>query len=163
MAMYQEIDANLIERAKDGYFDVIMHGCNCFCTMGSGIAVPMKNTFEVDKYDLELPHFKGDMNKLGQIDYQFNEDYGLYVVNGYTQYDYNRKKDPEAVMLDDEALILCLKKLNHTFKSKKKHTHIGLPLIGCGRAGGSWNIVQQYFQQYLKDVKVTVVHYNEKL
>lgn len=43
--MYKEIKGDLIKLALEGEFDVIAHGCNCFCTMGAGIAVAMKNTF----------------------------------------------------------------------------------------------------------------------
>jgi len=32
------IKGDLIELIKKGYFDVVIHGCNCFCTMGSGFA-----------------------------------------------------------------------------------------------------------------------------
>jgi hypothetical protein len=35
--------------------------------------------------------------------------------------------------LDYEALALCLRKINHTFKGK----HVGLPQIGCGIAEAS--------------------------
>jgi O-acetyl-ADP-ribose deacetylase (regulator of RNase III) len=85
--MYQEIYGDLIELAKQGKFDVIAHGCNCFCTMGAGIAVPMKLAFGCDKFDLELTkelrydedsgeeyevatNNKGNINKLGCIDYE---------------------------------------------------------------------------------------------
>lgn len=32
------ITGNLIKLAINGDFDVIIHGCNCFCKMGAGIA-----------------------------------------------------------------------------------------------------------------------------
>lgn len=149
------IKGDLIKLALAKEFDVIVHGCNCFNTMGSGIAVPMKNTFGVDKYELEDPKYKGDYNKLGQIDYQKHPIHEVIVVNAYTQYDYNRQKDPEAVMLNYQALILCFQKLNHIFKGKK----IGLPLIGCGRAGGDWTRVAYLMNTYLTDVDVTVVEF----
>ena len=30
------IQGNLIHSAQAGEFDLIVHGCNCFCTMGAG-------------------------------------------------------------------------------------------------------------------------------
>jgi len=30
------IKHNLIHLAHNGEFDLIVHGCNCFCTMGAG-------------------------------------------------------------------------------------------------------------------------------
>ena len=64
---YREIDGNLIELALAGSFDVIAHGTNCFCLQGAGIAKQMSNVFDTnnpDKYPLELPIFKGNINKL---------------------------------------------------------------------------------------------------
>ena len=29
---YQEIEGDLIKLAQEGKFDVIAHGCNCFCS-----------------------------------------------------------------------------------------------------------------------------------
>ena len=36
---------DLIDMALEGHFDVIVHGCNCFCAMGAGIAKQIKETF----------------------------------------------------------------------------------------------------------------------
>lgn len=151
---YKEIEGDLIEFAKPPHrmFDVIAHGCNCFCTQMSGLAPQMVKAFGTDKYLLEKLYHRGDMNKLGNIDYQKFED--LYVVNCYTQYSYDVATKP----LDYAALELCLKKINFTFKEK----HIGLPLIGCHLAGGDWNIVKKIIQKELKDMQVTIVHYKPK-
>lgn len=154
MGSFKEIEGDIFTMAKEGVFDIIAHGCNCFCTMGSGIAVPMKDEFGVDTYPMEGDEHKGNYNKLGQIEARLDSRLQMYVVNCYTQYDYNRKADPEAVHLDYEALAMCLKKLNHYYKG----LHIGLPLIGCGRAGGNWSRVKSLFQNYLTDMNVTVVH-----
>lgn len=152
---YAEFEGDLFALARDGWFDVITHGCNCFCTMGSGIAVPMKNTYGVDKYPMESHRYKGDINKLGTIDFKFHEDHRLFVVNSYTQFDYNRNKDPEAVHVNYEAVGMCMAKINHTFKGKR----VGIPMIGAGRAGGDWEKVKSMIQKYLTDVDVTVIKY----
>ena len=47
--------------------------------------------------------------------------------------------------------------MNHEFKGK----HIGLPQIGCGIAGGDWDVVKLLIKQELKDCDVTVVIYNK--
>ena len=150
MITHTEIQGDLIQLALEGQFDVIAHGCNCFCTMKSGIAPQMANTFGCDKYDLEYYTQKGNINKLGQIEHrnfyvnngkiQSNfeyEDINLIVVNAYTQFMYGTNhKYGVSKPLDYEALTLCLRKMNTIFKGK----HIGLPLIGCGLAGGIWDI-----------------------
>ena len=83
--MYQEIEGDLIKLAKQGTFDVITHGCNCFCTMGAGIAPQMADAFGCDEFEMEIESYtdydeegewevktdhKGNINKLGTIDYQ---------------------------------------------------------------------------------------------
>ena len=46
------IKGDLIALANQGHFEVITHGCNCFCTMGAGIAVPMKQNFKCDQFPM---------------------------------------------------------------------------------------------------------------
>lgn len=158
--MYKEVDGDLIKLALEGEFDVIAHGCNCFCTMGAGIAPKMAKTFKCNTYPMEHNQFRGDINKLGTIDYKFFQDFesitgfGVEVVNAYTQYGFG-KNHPIGYSnpIDYEALTLCMRKMNHIFKGQ----HIGLPQIGCGLAGGDWNIVKTIIQTELIDCNVTIV------
>jgi len=173
------VQGNLIDLANQGHFDVITHGCNCFCTMGAGIAVDMRIHFDCDKFPMEAPQYKGDMNKLGTIDYQIKvlvlhkpikvgnlnllaPDFGgfpLAVVNSYTQYHYgSNHPDGKRKPVDYDAITLCMRKINHIFKGKS----FGLPKIGCGLARGDWNTVQQIIRQELIDMDVTVVEFNTK-
>lgn len=154
---YKEIKGDLIALAKQGEFDVIAHGCNCFCTMGAGIAPQMAKAFGCDRYPLEHIHYRGEVNKLGQIQwgtYIDNEkENEVKVVNAYTQFHYGGH-----MPLDYEALRLCLRKINYIFN----HNHIGLPQIGCGLAGGNWDIVSGMIQQELKNCQqVTIVIYDK--
>jgi O-acetyl-ADP-ribose deacetylase (regulator of RNase III) len=170
------IEGNLITLAKQGHFDVITHGCNCFCTMGAGIAVDMRLNFDCDKFPMEAPEYRGDMNKLGTIDYQVKNlvldkpikvgnlnllapDFGgfpLVVINSYTQYRYG-SNHPDGMRnpVDYDAITLCMKKINHIFKGKS----LGLPKIGCGLAGGEWNVVRQIIEREIFDMDVTVIDF----
>lgn len=170
---YNEIEGDLIDLAKQGKFDVITHGCNCFNNMGAGIAPLMANAFGCDKFNLEKKEHYGDVNKLGQIDYEtfvllptgervtkWNVDtlppssVMITVVNSYSQYNYGRNHlNGVAKPLDYEALTLCLRKINKKFMGQR----IGLPKIGAGLAGGDWNIIKQIIQTELKDCQTTVV------
>lgn len=157
---YKEVYGDLIALAKQGEFDVIAHGCNCFCTMGAGIAPQMASAFGCDTYNLELPNRRGDINKLGQIEYNVVPAAGtpLYVVNAYTQYGFGRNHlEGTDVPLDYNALTLCMKKINHNFKGLR----VGLPQIGCGLAGGKWELVKEIIQRELKNCEVTVVIYKK--
>jgi O-acetyl-ADP-ribose deacetylase (regulator of RNase III) len=163
---YTEVIGDLILLVKNSSFDVISHGCNCFCQMGAGIAPHMAKEFGCDKFPLEDKKYKGDINKLGQIDYGIGwlrGDKGIYgsviVVNAYTQYRYG-KNHPDGVKkpVDYDAITLCMRKINHQFNGKR----IGLPKIGCGLAGGDWNIVSNIIKKELKDCDVTIVILPEK-
>src|SRR5687768_8156456 len=148
---WKEIEGNLVTLAKQGKFDVVVHGCNCFCTMGAGIAPHMARAFGCDTFPMEHESFKGDINKLGTIDYMPWEteddklgEASLSVVNAYTQFRYGKNhKDGVSSPVDYEAIALCMRKINYVFKGK----HVGLPLIGCGLAGGDWGIVSQIIQE----------------
>lgn len=149
-----EIEGNLITLAQAGEFDVICHGANCFCTMKRGLAPQMASAFDCANYPMEAPKYRGDINKLGTIDYKavpITENRSIYVINAYTQYHWDTATKP----LDYEALRLCLKKINHIFQGLR----IGLPEIGCHLAGGDWNIVKGMIEQELKDMEITVVHF----
>lgn len=156
----RERDGDLIKLAKECHFDVITHGCNCFCTMGAGIAVPMKVNFGCDKFPMEDPKYRGDINKLGTIDFQYHykEDHSLAVVNSYTQYHYGRNHlDGVDKPVDYEAIRLCMRKINHIFKGKT----IGVPKIGAGLAGGHWPWIKEIIEEELKDMDVWIVNYKQ--
>jgi len=154
--IYKEIKGNLITLAKEGYFDVIAHGCNCFCTMGAGIAPQMANAFNCDLFPLENAEYSGDKGKLGKIDYKTLDINGkdLTVVNAYTQYGFGGKP------FDYDAFKSIVAKMNSEFKGK----HIGLPKIGAGLAGGHWPTIKQMINDGFTDCNVTVVQFsNQKL
>lgn len=152
-----EIKGDLIELAKEGQFDVIAHGCNCFNAQKSGIAKQMAAEFHTDdpaKYKFESKSMFGDIRKLGNI--ESNVVYvgegnmkKLSVVNCYTQFTFSRNE----VVADYEAIALCMKKLANLFAGKA----IGLPKIGCGLGGGDWRIVSNIIERELSNCDVTIV------
>lgn len=147
---YKEIEGDIITEALSGNYDVVAHGCNCQCVMSAGLAPQMVRAFGTDKFFLENLKYKGNINKLGQIDFETFKiaeeqiqprDYigqitDLHVVNCYTQFNYGKNyKDGDSVPADYEAIVLCMRKINKIFTGK----HILLPLIGCGLAGAIWD------------------------
>ncbi len=172
--MLKYVDGNLITLALEGKFDVIAHGCNCFCRMGAGIAPQMAKAFGCDKFDLEAKHLSGDMNKLGQIDYrevfiyennlvfhypEYSRDdsyNSLFVINAYTQYRHlNRGDSSNKAPIDYEALTLCMRKI----KDKFSGVRIGLPKIGAGLAGGNWELISGIIDKELQGEDVTIVNF----
>ena len=170
--MINYVDGDLIKLAKEGIFDVIVHGCNCLSTMGAGIAPQMAAAFGCDKFEMEM--WGPSIDKLGNIDCKtflleknntFTIDLGegntekgteLVVVNAYTQYSYGRNhSDGVAQPFDYEAFTICMRKLNRVFRGN----HIGMGKIGSGLAGGDWNRIENIISTELIDCEVTIVNY----
>jgi O-acetyl-ADP-ribose deacetylase (regulator of RNase III) len=57
--------------------------------------------------------------------------------------------------LDYSALRLALKAMKNKFSGKT----FGLPMIGSGLAGGSWDIIETIIQEELNGEDVTIVKY----
>jgi O-acetyl-ADP-ribose deacetylase (regulator of RNase III) len=122
---------NLLDLAEAGEFDIVVQGCNCFNTMGGGIAREIRERYpEVAAADAET--IKGDYTKLGnwteEAVLRQNGAGAFLVVNAYTQYNMSQGTD----VFEYVAFELILQKLLHFCGDKR----IGLPYIGMGLAGG---------------------------
>jgi len=149
LSMIKYIDGDLVRDADQ--YDVIAHCCNCFCTMGAGIAPQIKHKFP-EAYAADCTTTAGDQNKLGTITY--TENTTPIVVNLYGQYDYKGRQFGK-MDLDYAALRSALAAMKDKFTGKT----FGLPMIGAGLAGGSWEIIERIIQEELNGEDVTVVKY----
>jgi len=147
------IKGDLIQYALNGEFDVIIHGCNCFCSMGGGIARLIRDHFP-DAYQADLKTDMGDMNKLGSYSSAtlIRGAKTLTIVNAYTQYDFSDKK----IRADYTAIKKVFKKIKKDFKGKR----IGYPKIGAGLANGDWQKISQIIETELKGEDHILVEYN---
>jgi len=147
-------NGDLIKKALNGEFEVIVHGCNCFNTMGAGIAKQIKYNFP-EAYQVDSITKKGDKEKLGKCSFvQINrKNIYLTIVNAYTQYRYGREK----VSTYYSAIRKCMKWIKENFHDKK----IGMPLIGAGLGGGDWKIISRIINQELEGEDVTIVKYRK--
>lgn len=150
----KKVKGDLIKLALKGEFDIIIHGCNCFCTMGAGIAKTIKQKFP-EAYSADLQTKKGDKSKLGGISWAKvkTKNGDLIVVNGYTQYNFRgrgRKADYEAI-----------REVFKEVKEKFAGLRIGYPAIGAGLAGGSWSVISKIIDEELIDENHTFVEFNK--
>jgi len=145
------LKGDLIQLALEGAFDVIIHGCNCFCVMGAGIAKGIKANFP-EAYQADLQTQKGDKTKLGTITFaEVATKHGsLVVVNAYTQYNYKGK----GRKVDYKAVRSAFEKIKQHFSDKR----IGYPAIGAGLAGGDWNIISDIIEEVLSGRGHSVDH-----
>ena len=127
------VKGNLIDLAERGDFDVIVQGCNCHCTMGSGIAREIRARYPI-AYEIDCDTAAGDYKKLGNYTVADVAAYGseFLIVNAYTQYGFNRPGESTDVF-EYDAFRLVLQKLAHQYPTAR----FGFPMIGMGLAGGN--------------------------
>ena len=151
--MIKVIKGDLINLAKKGEFDTIMHGCNCFANMGGGIAyLVAKNFPEAEQADSKT--LKGDIDKLGKFSMALVNNDKLDIINIYSQYFYGFRNEKPPI--DYNALENSLKSLN------LKEQKIGIPLIGYGLAGGNLIPILEIFFNELDKHDTTIVVYEKE-
>ena len=153
--MLKHTTGDLLVLAESGEFDVILHGCNCFNTMGGGIARQIREQYPVAaRVDAETR--RGDYNKLGNWtesqagDYFDNMTFGVSnkrplekrftILNCYTQYNMSTGQD----VFEYTAFQLILEKLLHTYGDKR----MGMPYIGMGLAGGDFARIMPMIENF---------------
>ena len=146
------VKGDLIKLALQKGFDVIIHGCNCQCAMGAGIAKAIKETFP-EAYEADLKTVKGSKDKLGTISCAVvnRKEHEIIVVNGYTQYHWAGS----GVLADYDAIRMVMRHVKENFSGKK----IGYPKIGAGLAGGDWDIISKIIDQELDGEDHTLVEF----
>ena len=144
---------DLVDLAVSGKFDVIVHGCNCFCKMSAGVAKSVKSAFP-EAAVVDNSTERGARNKLGTISIAEIERGGLriFVVNGYTQYDWRGT----GRLVDYEAVRAVMREVKLQFSGKR----IGYPRIGAGLARGNWEVLEKIIRQELKGEAHTLVEYS---
>jgi len=146
------LQGDLVQLALSGNFDVIIHGCNCFCSMGAGIARQIRETFPA-AYQADLETQSGDDNKMGGYSKAIIQIRGrnLTIINGYTQYHYSGSK----VLADYDAVGSLFSLVKNDFPGKR----IGYPKIGAGLAGGDWEKISTIIDRKLAGEDHTLVKY----
>ena len=146
------VKGDLIKLALEMRFDVIIHGCNCMCEMGAGIAKIIRSQFP-ETYEADLKTEKGSRDKLGTITHAtvLHADHEVTVVNAYTQYDYKGS----GVLVDYEAVRSAMRSVRQSFPGKK----IGYPKIGAGLAGGDWKVIARIIDEELEGEDHSLVEF----
>jgi len=127
--------------------DVLVHGCNCFCTFGKGFALHVKRLYP-EAFEADLRTQKGDRRKLGTLTQAITPK--LTVVNAYTQYYYG-KGGPH---FDLSAFRSCMQMVKSLHSGKR----IVMPRVGSGLAGGDWLKTREVLEEVLGDEVVSVVN-----
>ena len=138
------INDNLLDAFDRGDVKYIAHQCNCFASLYKGKAKGiagsiMKRYPEAAEVDGEL---KEGLSRLGKVAGWHSSGKQGYGYNLYAQYKYGNSAKTGIVYTDYEALNKCLSDMCDAISLLMvESTVIGIPRIGCGLAGGDWNVV----------------------
>ena len=138
---------------KSEKIDIILHQCNCGGKMGAGLARQIARKYpEVAK--LEQNFCSVPRSAFAKNCIVTTHD-GRVVVNMHSQFRYGTEKR----QTNYKALETCLRLLStYYFSSQSPDLVIGIPYnLGCGLAGGDWNVVLPIIEQFASKVKQTVV------
>jgi O-acetyl-ADP-ribose deacetylase (regulator of RNase III) len=146
------IKRDLIKLALDGRFDVIVHGCNCQCAMGAGIAKSIKETLP-EAYKADLATTKGSREKLGSISAATVTAWPppAHDCQRLTQFNW---RGPGA-LVDYAAVRTVMKEVKVRFPGRR----IGYPKIGASLAKGDWKLIVQIIDAELAEEDHTQVEY----
>lgn len=137
----------IIEAFKTNNYDALVHGCNCFCNMGAGLAKDIAKKYpSVLKVDQATVY--GDKSKLGS--YSTATTKNGNIVNAYTQFKYGGGRNNA----DYEAIKKVFEKINEEYKGKV----ICIPKIGAGLAKGDWKTIKKIINAATPDVEIALYY-----
>ena len=129
--------------------DAYAHQCNCFTTMGAGIAKSLAAQFpEVNAADAAT--VRGDISKLGTFTKAVVTPTST-VYNVYGQYSTSRLMRTT----NYPALFSGLRAVMEDMVKNGKST-LGIPYIGCGLARGKWEEVEPFIKVLADKYNITV-------
>lgn len=145
----------VIEAFKKGEVDVIGHVVNGQKVWGAGVAKTLKQEFPeaYESYLRRCGEVKVSSALLGDVDLPLKGFAPLGVASLFAQDRYGTEKR----QLDYGALAVSLSRLKDLLPPGEK---VGIPyLMGCGLAGGSWEVVEELVEGILVRGGISVTAY----
>lgn len=139
------VQGDILTPNKEERQVMVCHQVNCKGVMGAGLAKQVKKThpFIYFAYKEKCREIKAGAGGLGDVQFRTaSARFGYVVANIFGQDDYGRGK----LYTDYNALRKALEEIAESFPSYT----IRIPyFMGCGLAGGDWNIVSQIIEETL--------------
>lgn len=128
---------------------LIIHICNNLGRWGAGFVLGLNKKWKEPMAEyMNLKAFT-----LGTVQYiQVTKD--TTVVNMIAQRGINSKFEPFKRRVDYDVLRSCLVQIREKYPSSEYTIHA--PRIGCGLAGGSWDIVEKIINEELANFNVFI-------
>lgn len=138
-------------------YSVICHCCNALGAWGKGFVVPLGKKYPIakEKY-LKFIKMTKEENRLGSVSFAKVTD-NIIVANIIGQYNIYPKDGK--IPLDYEALEKGFKNVIEMFKTNNIPLTIHMPKIGCGLAGGDWNVVEKIIKNTFINENIEVYVY----
>ena len=152
--MIKIVDGDILQASEN----IIAHQVNCMSVMGGGIAKQIKDKYpKVFKdYKIYLSNSVFPIMVLGQCHF-VKVDNNKYVANLFGQYNYGTSKQQTDYKALEEALFTL--KIN----AKDHYLSVALPVnLGCGLAGGNWEVVYKMIEDVFHDYDVTLYRWEVK-
>lgn len=149
--MLKHTKGNLLDLAEHGKFDIIVHGCNCQNTMGSGIAKEIRERYpEVYDADTRMDQeFGASYRYLKLGNYSSVDVYpssGKFkIINAYTQFNFAPRGLDH---FEYDSFKLILQKLLQFYGNYD----FGFPYIGMGLAGGDKDRIIAMLEDFAEKV-----------
>ena len=150
--MIKIVDGDILQASEN----IIAHQVNCMGVMGGGIAKQIREKYPnvFDQYRKFFVNNK--FTALGKCQIVKTED-NKYIANLFGQNKYGRDKQ----YTDYDALKDSLFSLK--VSAKDHNMSIAIPFnIGCGLAGGDWDIVYKMIEEVFHDYDVTPYRWEVK-
>jgi O-acetyl-ADP-ribose deacetylase (regulator of RNase III) len=149
--MIKIVEGNILDAPEE----IIGHQVNCQGVMGAGLASQLRS-----KYPTLFPRYKEFVNGLPDKELLLGctqvikVDNYKYIANLFGQLKYGRGR----LYTHYASLDYSLKLLKE--KAKIHKLTVALPYgIGCGLAGGDWNIVYGMIEDAFEDYEVTIYRF----
>jgi O-acetyl-ADP-ribose deacetylase (regulator of RNase III) len=150
--MLKHTKGNLIDMAEQGLFDVIVHGCNCVNTMGSGIAAEIRQRYP-EAYEADTVYTRqieedtnSQVQKLGNYStHLVKGEHKFLIVNAYTQVMFAPR---DVDHFEYASFEVILKK----FTNEYGPFNIGFPYIGMGLAGGDKDRIIKMLEDFAEQI-----------
>lgn len=120
----------------------IAHGVNCQNKMGSGVAKALFTKWSRVKSEYHMVSNKclGRVSLVGYPD--------VTIFNCFTQYNYGYDGNK---YVNYAAIVNCFTFMKNLIPNIGQDIRLAIPKIGCGLAGGDWNIVEQLINDTVGD------------
>ncbi len=148
---------NIIDLAKEGQYDAIAHGCNCFCAFGAGLALQIAKHFPAAAA-ADQKSRRGDYSKMGSLT-SVSVDVPqrkLRIFNLYTQYFWGHPRPPE------DSREVRYRAIENSLRMMKEAIEpeavVALPKIGAGLAGGEWDVIEKLIERTIPSAHIVIFH-----